>query len=305
MPDPFLVLKTSLRALPQVMKWAMGVAGLAAIVAIVKIGWALDPRVAVFGTVIVILLMVAVVIFSRVPEADAAAFGLPVRVLVWSSLVLLLATAMFLFTSAFFDWPLNFRNAGSPLVRDGATYTPTKGDPTAWELKTRVNTLRGSWEALERYPNTRLDILERATKLSQELLKAPNDDLGLSGRIIKRQYACYALIMAGSVENDLDKRTVFIDRAIVQCNQALALHAEVVSQTDPSQNHKYVAAWISQANEGPFTTYLLAMATCISSTLPGRNAAKPQAAAILKRIPNFYLERYPPEQDLTLRDCVT
>ena len=103
------LLRESVRAVPAV-RYALGVAGLLAVVAIAgAIG--LTPTVAVFGTLIVLVLMIVLLLFTRLTATAPRHFLRPVLVLMWSSLGLLLATAALLFTSVFFHWPLDFRAA--------------------------------------------------------------------------------------------------------------------------------------------------------------------------------------------------
>jgi hypothetical protein len=103
------LLRESVRAVPAV-RYALGVAGLLAVVAIAgAIG--LTPTVAVFGTLIVLVLMIVLLLFARLTTTAPRHFLRPVLVLMWGSLALLLATAALLFTSVFFHQPLDFRAA--------------------------------------------------------------------------------------------------------------------------------------------------------------------------------------------------
>jgi hypothetical protein len=301
-PNPWDVFKESLKQLPEAMKWALGIAGIVALIAIVTGGWNVDPKIAVFGTIIMLVLMVVLVIFVRLSQTAAAQFRNIVLVFMWSSLSLTLATAVLLFTSVFFRWPLTF-DGGEKLVRDGAVYTPAPGDPKVWGLQDQVNLLRGSWEALREYPATTSDVLERAEKLGEALMDVDDASLGPSGRVIKREYSCYAFIIVASTERYVSMKQQFADRAIAQCKSALNQQMSIRSKKDESANLRYTAAWIREKNEGPFTNYLLAMATCLKGTATADRATKLQAMDILKQVPTFYLERYPPNLDYTLMAC--
>src|SRR5437016_5235719 len=61
--NPFTALKGAVAKVPQ-LKYALGVMGVAAVVAIV-LTWIADPRIAVFGIVITIALMYVVAIFAQ------------------------------------------------------------------------------------------------------------------------------------------------------------------------------------------------------------------------------------------------
>ena len=192
-------------------------------------------------------------------------------------------------------------------TRDGAVYDPALNDPKIWDLQEQVNDLRGSWETVPQYgEGKRLEVLERATNLATTLLNVDDDSLGPSGRIIKREYACYALIMQASTEDegDVKRREVSADRAILQCESALSEMTSIRSAANQSANFKYTAAWIREENEEAFTNYLLAMATCLKATAAGDHAKALDVSRILESVPSFYLNKYPPDRDYVLKACV-
>ncbi len=71
--SPVQVLIDAQKAVPAV-RYAAGVAGIAAVVAIVA-GFQLDPRIAVFGTIIVLGLMFVLVILSALVAPRRTFFG--------------------------------------------------------------------------------------------------------------------------------------------------------------------------------------------------------------------------------------
>src|SRR5260221_568853 len=97
------ILRESIRAVPA-MKYALAVAGIMAVVGLVS-AFRLSPQTAVFGAVIVLVLMVALVIFARLATTAPSHFLTPVLVMLWSFLALVVATAFLLFSCAFFQWP--------------------------------------------------------------------------------------------------------------------------------------------------------------------------------------------------------
>jgi hypothetical protein len=104
-PTPFDILTSAIRAVPAV-RYALGVAGVAATVAIIA-SFRLDLRVSLFGIVIMILLMCTMLLFARLSAQRGDLFARPAKALLWASLGLVMATATLLFTSTFFGWPLN------------------------------------------------------------------------------------------------------------------------------------------------------------------------------------------------------
>ena len=109
--DPSTLLQEAIRAVPAV-KYALGVAGIVAVLAIVR-AFDLDPAFAIGGTVVVLALMVVLLIFARLSGKASQHFVLPALFLMWGSLALVLASAGLLFTSAFFGRPIDLRPAGS------------------------------------------------------------------------------------------------------------------------------------------------------------------------------------------------
>ena len=104
--DPFKLLREAIAAVPAV-KFALGVAGIAAVVAIV-FGLKLNAQVAVFGTIIVLGLMFILVLFSQYAGSTAGSpsplFG-PVKFLVWFYTVALALTTLLFISSYFLHLP--------------------------------------------------------------------------------------------------------------------------------------------------------------------------------------------------------
>lgn len=101
--SPLKILKEAIRAVPAV-KYALGVAGIAAAVAIIA-GFKIDYRVAVLGTIIMFVLMFVLVIFSSFARTAATATKPLALSLAWSFVLLTIATSAFIFTGFFFSWP--------------------------------------------------------------------------------------------------------------------------------------------------------------------------------------------------------
>ncbi len=122
--DPFKLLQNAIRAVPAV-KYALGVAGIAAVVAIV-VGLRLNYQVAVFGTLIVLGLMFVLIVFSSLPQRQGANLGGPATVLVWFYTVAVMAVTILFMTSYFWGWPVtlgsghdNQLSTGSVILYDG------------------------------------------------------------------------------------------------------------------------------------------------------------------------------------------
>jgi tetratricopeptide (TPR) repeat protein len=104
---PASLISAAKRAHPA-FKFAVVVAGLASLVAVVaKFGVSLATI--VFGIITLVVLMVLFLVFAQAAVVSKARMALPAMVLVWSFLVLTIVVALFLATSAFFDFPLRFK----------------------------------------------------------------------------------------------------------------------------------------------------------------------------------------------------
>lgn len=103
MASPLQILLDAQKAIPA-MRYAGGVAGLGAVVAIIA-GFQLDPRIAVFGVLIVVGLMFVLVIFAAFSRHSGRGMSYLALVAAWCFLLLTIATVGLLCSSFFFDWP--------------------------------------------------------------------------------------------------------------------------------------------------------------------------------------------------------
>lgn len=101
--QPFKLIQEAIKAVPA-MRYALGVAGIVAVVALVAT-FRLDPKVAVFGAIITLGLMVALVIFAKLSTIAPKYFLKPVLVMMWAFLVLVIAQAALLFSAVSFKQP--------------------------------------------------------------------------------------------------------------------------------------------------------------------------------------------------------
>jgi hypothetical protein len=106
------VLGEAIQAVPQV-KYALGVAGIVAAVAIVR-SFGLDLRIAAFGAVVTLVLMACLVIFAKLSRLAPPHFVAPALAMVWACLVLVISTAVLLFCSVFFKKPIDLQDWLTP-----------------------------------------------------------------------------------------------------------------------------------------------------------------------------------------------
>lgn len=97
------LLREAIKAIPAV-KYALGVAGIGAAVALIA-GFRVDYRVAVFGTIIMFVLMFVLVIFSWFSKHAGHGVRYLAFTLAWLFVVSISITSILLTSSFFFQWP--------------------------------------------------------------------------------------------------------------------------------------------------------------------------------------------------------
>src|SRR5262245_23364201 len=102
------LLNQALKHTPAI-KYAIAVAAIAGLIA-TSLRYGFSAATLVFGFIIVIGLMVLFFAFSQLASANKRATGSASVVVLWSFLLLCIASAVLLFSSAFFDWPLPLRS---------------------------------------------------------------------------------------------------------------------------------------------------------------------------------------------------
>jgi hypothetical protein len=140
--NPIQLIREAIRAVPAV-RFALGIVGIVSPIAII-FALRIDQRVATFGTIVMVVLMVLLVVFARLVSATPSVFRLPVWVLVWSFLCLSIATALCLFTSVFFRWPVNLQYWIDVRSLTGTTNVPTNDqqiDSLIAILRVRANSI--------------------------------------------------------------------------------------------------------------------------------------------------------------------
>lgn len=107
MITPGCLLRIAIQAVPS-LRYALGVGGIAAVVAIVLSSLKLSAQTAVLGTLAVLVFMVTLLLFSHL-AASRRALYLPAKVLCWAFLLITTGGATLLSASIFFDYPKPLR----------------------------------------------------------------------------------------------------------------------------------------------------------------------------------------------------
>ena len=149
--------REAIKAVPAV-KWALGVGGIASVIAIVA-AFGLDVRLAAIGVVVMIPLMTLLVVFARAATLSSRAMRLPALVLAWFVLVAFMAASIGLLTSVFFDRPVPLKHwlSGTERAHDprsktivimdsslpGVVYSSPGREPGTTNFEDLDNLLRG------------------------------------------------------------------------------------------------------------------------------------------------------------------
>jgi hypothetical protein len=152
-PQLLKIIRESIKAVPA-MKYALAIAGILAVVALVG-AFKLSPQTAILGSVITLVLMVAMVVFARLTTTASRHFVLPAQVMMWAFLLVTVATAFLLFTSAFFRWPRGLRELLDP--KPAPVVTGNAPDPvevqsliTAAQQQRSGRDHAGAWATISR-----------------------------------------------------------------------------------------------------------------------------------------------------------
>jgi hypothetical protein len=144
------VLRESIRAVPA-MRYALAVAGILAVVGMVG-AFKISPQMAVFGAIITLVLMVAMLIFARLTKTASRHFLIPATIMMWAFLFVTVASAFLLFTSAFFQWPRGLRELMGPPVAVSTVSEVENIDPlvTAARTQRMSRDYAGAWNTILR-----------------------------------------------------------------------------------------------------------------------------------------------------------
>jgi len=130
--NPLTLLTKAITAVPAV-RYALGVAGVAAVVAII-LGLKLNPQVAVLGTLTVIAFMFVLLIFAKVAgQKDSNALLLPAQILVWFYTIATVVVTTLFISSYFAHRPISFEKnsdqSASLKPNNDAGVPPTSNNP--------------------------------------------------------------------------------------------------------------------------------------------------------------------------------
>jgi hypothetical protein len=184
-------------------------------------------------------------------------------------------------------------------LRPADGYVPGRADQKVWALQEEVKNVRQEWT--DTRPHTvhqTSSMSDSALGLANALIRIPDKLLGLGALVIRDEYACFGLVIAGANSSSLQVRESLGRRAEILCASTSAhlRNANELASRDGSA--LAVIEWARSSDEAPRLAYLSAMSVCLQS--PRRQVV----SRAIQLIPAYYLTRYPPTQDVVLRSCV-
>lgn len=210
--SPYKLVKDGIKAVPAV-RYALGVAAIAAVIAIVS-GFIKDYRIAVLGTIVMLALMSALVVFSSLARTAAKDVRPLALLLAWASVILIIATSVLIFTGFFFSWPRPLDRYVEAVrertsIIPAATYSPSPiplSDPT-----------------VRRSPPARPTTSAATSNKNQT--NTPQEDLfSVPGELWPQLRGGWILKMA------MDRRVVFFDDGTyLRCKEILDLRKDNTS----------------------------------------------------------------------------
>jgi hypothetical protein len=142
--NPLKVIAAATKAVPFV-KYALGLSGLLALISLVKAAFGLSFRVAVWGTIIILVLMTILFLLAKASQIESLVKG-PATVLLWAIVVVFVLTIACLFASVFFKFPLDLCKWIDPDCVKKNTALTLKSDSTkhGLDVDSLVNRHKGN-----------------------------------------------------------------------------------------------------------------------------------------------------------------
>ena len=173
MADTSTLISAAQKAHPA-FRFGIAVAGLGALV-VVFVSFGLNLATIVFGTAIILGLMTFFVAFIRVSSLSRRALTVPALVILWTSIIVVLASITLLFTSAFFNVPIALR---ARLLSDATSNVPPVQPQPATPDRVRIALVAANWDyhdgPLRAPPNDMQLVSEALREVGFQVIELPN-----------------------------------------------------------------------------------------------------------------------------------
>lgn len=165
----------------------------------------------------------------------------------------------------------------------------------AIEYKQGVLGLRGDFEALDRNPSQREQVVTRAASLAGKLANLQDDRLDLFRRNLKYQYGGWAFLIGARATTDKDEARRLVGEAVRALERARDIVAEAKNGHGRGEPEA-VAAYdymVGESDDANRILLLLAAAYSLDADLLGAHT-KQDVQAVIAQVPLTYRKRYPP-----------
>jgi len=216
------ILRAALKAVPAT-KYALGIAGVAATVAIV-LGILGSPTLAFIGISVMIAGSTVLLVFANLARERPKTFRRPAQVIMWATTLLFVATLVVLFTSFFFGKPLDLKPSNSDAQSERSGQRPADGSSNS-NLRLTIDQLHNG-----RYILSPLD-----AHSAPFYIKTPSQstlELQMAG--VVQDKAKFSLVAGGGANIIVDK--VWLQLAgFAECSR----RDEYFTQQAPQDLHAY------------------------------------------------------------------
>lgn len=273
MPEKFNLelIRESIKSVPA-MKYALALIALLSIVSSIPFT-GISFTTAAIGVIGILILMVMIVIFTAVARLRGP-IKKPAIILVWFSLIIMILSVTLVFTSVFFNEPLQIKEWILKQSRN-------KSIEFLKEVRDQIKILRGNWED-ESNPE-KPGLLTKIKEQAEALAGIADSDLNLGYQIEKYHFIAYAYVMVADLEKDRERSDKYANTAIENAQQALGKIAEAEKRRIEGDYFKDVCHWIIDDNQKDRMNHQVAMSYSILHR-NGNLEAKQKGLDVIKKI---------------------
>lgn len=322
---PYTILKDAIKAV-SVVKYALGVAGIAGTVAIVA-GFQINYQVAVFGTLIMLGFMFVLLVFSAATKyVTGKPFYYLVLTLTWCFTIVAMSVAALLLTSYFFMWPrgideyLPSKSTPTPAVADRSLNNPfvprSEQEKRLLSLQSEVGRIyNDDYKKINQSGDytghLAQQVLERVPNLGKEIERLSEDQMSETYKLLKYVHVTIAFVVAASVEYSYyirmpNEGMQYAKEAIDSVTKAIEYgeqgktFLETIGETERSDEngHAVLSKWIDSQNIQDDIGSMLAIAFALKAQIhDDEHEYLCKAQECFNKLSARYIEKEHPEHN--------
>lgn len=172
---------------------------------------------------------------------------------------------------------------------------PAQAERKVLDLKRKISDIRGKALSIETYgERAAAEVREEAPKLAEQILNFSDMTLSLAYQITKYQYGAYAYGVAAHVESAQRQRLAYAQRMVDSGQKALQLIDLVMEKAANEGAAQELYQFLTNDDARERTQYVVAVGFAIMARELNGTSVR-QTREILSKIPQAYLDRYPPQ----------